>query len=220
MSSPCNQNRLLNKVLALLQHAEAALNVKKCNFSAKTIDYLGHGIRPRCLQIATHTASTTKELNLSTNVSVFRSFYGLQNNFCSFISSFVRIATSLNNKLKKGRPKHFGALTEKELLAMHKLREKLVSPPILYVIKQQKKIHTRYRRVHYIDRMHATTRATWRRKQTRWILIVSADKSRIDFPHHATKMSHDRLVGTNATTIPGQNTFHNLNWLQFVESDA
>lgn len=49
----------VKQVLTLLKHAGVRLNVKKCYFFTETIEYLGNVIRPRCLEIATHTTDTT-----------------------------------------------------------------------------------------------------------------------------------------------------------------
>lgn len=62
---------------------------------------------------------------------MLRSFFEQFIVFRRFAPDFARVAASLNNKLKKNRPKYCGGLTAEELRAMHEFHQKLVSLPIL-----------------------------------------------------------------------------------------
>lgn len=61
-------------VLTLLNNARATLKLKKCKFFTDTIDYLGHVIRPRRLEIASHKTDTIRGFQPPTLITELRSF--------------------------------------------------------------------------------------------------------------------------------------------------
>lgn len=64
-----NQINHVKQVLSILKDAGVTLKLMKCNFFTETIDYLGHVIRLRRLEIATHTTAAIKKLKLPTNIT-------------------------------------------------------------------------------------------------------------------------------------------------------
>lgn len=115
----------------MLAQYNFTLELKKSNFSKGFIDHLGYVSRPRRLKIATHTFDAFKRLKPPTNIPELCSFLRLCNESRRFVPNVDRIETSLNSKLKKGQPKHFGDSTAEEMRVMHELQEELMYAPTL-----------------------------------------------------------------------------------------
>lgn len=69
LRSPCDHINHVKQVWSPLQDAEGKLKLKNCNFCTGTIDYHDCAIRPRRLEIATHTMTALKKLKPPTNTS-------------------------------------------------------------------------------------------------------------------------------------------------------
>lgn len=121
----------VRKVLTLLHDAGVTLQLKKCKFFTETINYLGHVIRPRRLDISSHTTDAIRGLKALTSLTELRSFLGLCNVFRRFVPNFARLAAPLHQRLKKDQPATFGSLNEEELNSMNSLKNALISPPVL-----------------------------------------------------------------------------------------
>lgn len=96
----------------------SAPKAEKCNFLIGTIDYLGHGLRPRLLKIEAHMTNTIKRLGQPTKIIEHRWCLGLCKVFRCFVSIFAHIAAP-HNQNKKNQPPHFGASSVGELKAIH-----------------------------------------------------------------------------------------------------
>lgn len=95
------------------------------------MDYLGHVIRPRMLEIASDTTDAIKELRPVTNITELRSFLGFCNIFRKFVPNFKHIAEPLNRKSQKAHPKEFQGLAAVEAIAMKEFQIRLIAPPVL-----------------------------------------------------------------------------------------
>lgn len=114
--------------LTSLQSAELTHKLKNWNLFLDTIDYLEHVIRPRRLKPTARTADAIQKLRKLHNLIERRSFLELYNDFRRFIPSFALIAASLFRKKQKNKPRNFGPLFEKELIAMKIFQEIVISP--------------------------------------------------------------------------------------------
>lgn len=103
---------------------------KGVSFFTKTNDYLGHAIRPRILDIASHNASSISELQPPTNITELRSVLVLRNIFQRFVSNFARTAMSLNAKLRKDKPKTFRPFSGDKLKSIFLPKDSLISSPV------------------------------------------------------------------------------------------
>ncbi|CAK1597933.1 unnamed protein product [Parnassius mnemosyne] len=118
----------LEKVLQLLRSAKLTLKLEKCQFFQTQINYLGYeisseGIRPGNLKI-----QAVANFPEPKNVHEVRQFVGLSSYFRRFVRNFSVIARPLTNLTKKDVSWRFG---EEERDAFNKLKEKLVSRPLL-----------------------------------------------------------------------------------------
>lgn len=64
-----------------------------------------------------------------------KSFLGVCNLFRRFVPNFARIAALLNRKSEKGPTFHFGKLNETKIEALETLQYRLLSPPILALLR-------------------------------------------------------------------------------------
>lgn len=87
--SPRDSINLVKQFLSLLQDTKVSLKVKNCNFFTGTVDYLGHAVHPRRLEIATHTPTAIRELKPLEKITKLRLFLGICNLFLRFMSSFA-----------------------------------------------------------------------------------------------------------------------------------
>lgn len=124
-------------VFPLIQGAVFTLDLKICNFFTGVIDYLGYGIRPKILEIATHTMNAIKEPKPSSTFIKLFFFFETCNVLRGFVPSFAQIAAPISDLPKKYQSKYFCALTPAGLGTMHKLQEKQVSLPILALLNSE-----------------------------------------------------------------------------------
>ena len=121
----------LRVVLDLLMSAGVSLRIEKCHFFQESCDYLGHKISPGKLEVAKKCQEAIKKAIPPTNVTELRSFLGLCNVYRRFVASFARVAAPLTAKLQKDRPFNFGPLNKEETEAYERLRDSMISPPVL-----------------------------------------------------------------------------------------
>ena len=118
----------LEEVFRRLRQANVKLKPSKCSFARSQVEYLGHlvskhGVRPNPAKI---TAVT--EFPVPTNVKGVRSFLGLANYYRRFVKDFARIASPLNQLLRKDVRFQWDTACQ---TAFDTLKEALVSAPIL-----------------------------------------------------------------------------------------
>ena len=121
----------VENILSTLRNAGLSLKLNKCEFFTRSVNYLGHVVRPGKLEVASKTCKSVQEFLEPTTQTELRSFLGLCNVYRRFVKNFARISSPLNDLLTKGRPKELEPFTEAEYSAYKELKEKLVSPPVL-----------------------------------------------------------------------------------------
>lgn len=94
----------------------------KCSFLADVVDYIDLVIRPRHLNLASHTTDVIRALEPPTSISELKSFLGIGNVFQQFFLHFARIAALLNERLKKYQPATSLLISSKELDATEILK--------------------------------------------------------------------------------------------------
>lgn len=82
--------RYIREVLTLLNNANITFKLKKCQLFVKTVDYQGHVIRPRRLEIASHSTDAIHGLQKPTNITELQSFSGLCNILRQFVPNFCK----------------------------------------------------------------------------------------------------------------------------------
>ena len=122
--------RHVDEILDCLKRSGITLKIKKCKFFTKSVEYLGHIIRPGRLEIDhAHTASL-KEALPPKNKSELRSFLGLCNVYRRFVHRFSHVSGPLNELLKKNSSDSF-TLNETQLESFQNLIGTILSPPAL-----------------------------------------------------------------------------------------
>lgn len=121
----------VRKVITLLNNAGVSLKLKKRRFFTEAIDYLRYIIRPRRLEISSHTTEAIHGPKSPTNLTELRSILMLFNICSRFVRNFARLAAPLNKKLRKVQSSTFQALNEEVLLSVQSQKNALISLPVL-----------------------------------------------------------------------------------------
>ena len=99
------------------------------------MDYLGHGVLPGKLKVATDTAAALKEFVFPQTLTQLRFFLGDCNVYRRFVKDFSKISRPLTGMLKKEASRSFENPTEEQLTAFETLKDRLTSPPVLALPK-------------------------------------------------------------------------------------
>ena len=116
-----------NKLMERLTAANLKLQPDKCEFLRPEVAYLGHiidkeGIRPEPKKLG------VKKFPIPKNSKNIKQFLGLAGYYRRFIDGFSKIATPLNQLLKKDVKFNW---SEKQQEAFERLKEKLCEEPLL-----------------------------------------------------------------------------------------
>ena len=120
----------VNDVLACLSASGVTLKINKCRFFTKTVEYLGHVVKPGTLEIDQANKRSLREAKPPTTRTQLRSFLGLTNYHRRFIHRYAMIAHPLNELLKNNAPLEF-VLNDEQLAAFHQLIDAVLSPAVL-----------------------------------------------------------------------------------------
>ena len=124
-------------VLTILQRAGISLKLKKCNFSTKAVEYLGHVIKPGRLEVATKNTAAIEGFREPETQTQLRSFLGLCNVYRRFVPNFAQVSAPLNKLLKKEQGPKLEPFDDTERNAFKKSKEALASPPVLRLPQEQ-----------------------------------------------------------------------------------
>ena len=118
----------LRQVFDRLRHANLRLKPSKCNFACPQVKYLGHVVSPEGIAPDDDKISAVRDFPRPHNVKTVRSFLGLANYYRRFIKDFAKIASPLNQLLRKD---HKFVWTDSCEQAFKALKDALISAPIL-----------------------------------------------------------------------------------------
>ena len=118
----------LRQVFDRLRHANLKLKPSKCKFACTKVNYLGHIVSPDGIAPDNDKISAVKDFPRPHNVKTVRSFLGLANYYRRFVKDFSKIATPLNQLLRKD---HKFVWTDTCERAFNDLKEALTTAPIL-----------------------------------------------------------------------------------------
>ena len=121
----------VREVLTILKEAGFSLKLKKCKFFAKSVDYLGHVIRPGRLEVATKNTEAVECFKELTTQTELRSFLGFCNVHRRFVLNFARNAVPLNTFLRTRCTTELPRFNEEQSAAFELRKNALLSPPIL-----------------------------------------------------------------------------------------
>jgi len=132
---------VIEEVLSLLARYGLELNLSKCKFLQREIEYFGYRISAGNITLNKSKVKAIQDFPQPKTLKQLRSFLGLTGYFRKFIKDYARIAKPLCDLTKKDMPFTFD---EKELHAFETLQEKLTSRPVLalYNPKAFTELHT------------------------------------------------------------------------------
>ena len=120
----------LEKVLQLLSQSHFLVNKKKCLFSRRLIEYLGHIISGSKVSMDPSKLQCIKEWPVPKNVRGVRGFLGLTGYYRKFIKNYDQLVKPLT-KLTKKDGFSWSAEAQK---AFENLKDKLISSPVLTLL--------------------------------------------------------------------------------------
>ena len=123
--------RDVSKVMKILEEAGLSLNMRKCKFFSRTVDYLGHVVSPGRLAVAAKNTESIRKAVYPKNQTELRSFLGACNVYRRFVPNFSHVAAPLNKLLQKGQSSNIPELTPEQKEAFNLLKASLVEPPVL-----------------------------------------------------------------------------------------
>lgn len=118
----------LRTILDILRENELYGKVSKCEFLKRQIEYLGHIISDKGIQVNPKKIESVKKWEPPTNVTQVQSFLGLCNYYRRFVKDFAKIATPLTNLTKKDVAFTWGAIEQNSFEA---LKDTLTKAPVL-----------------------------------------------------------------------------------------
>ena len=123
--------RHVDEVLTVLRGAGLSLKLRKCHFFVKSVDYLGHVIRPGLLQVAEKNVDAVRQATPPRTQRQLRSFLGLCNVYRRFVKNFAHVAAPLTALTKKEQSFELSPFTEAQMEAFETLKQCLTTAPIL-----------------------------------------------------------------------------------------
>ena len=133
--------RHLEDALQRLRHHGLKLNIDKCRFGADSVEYLGHTLTAIGTKPGMDKTRTMRELKPPTTVRQVKAVTGLFNYFRPYVKNFAKIAGPLYKLQRQDSGWRGGLLPPEALAAFHKLRQILVSEPILAYPNSYGKFH-------------------------------------------------------------------------------
>lgn len=131
----------LKTVLVALKKSGFSLNIKKCKFFVKKVEYLGRIIENGTIKPSSIKTDALKNSPVPTNIKQVRQFLGLAGYFRKFIENFSTIVSPISSLLKKDAKWNWSDNCEKARLIVV---EKLTTCPILciYESERETELHT------------------------------------------------------------------------------
>jgi len=131
----------LYDVLVILRRYNLEINIAKCSFVRRNIEYLGYSLNNGTIKPSDRHISAVKCFPQPTNVVELQRFLGLTNFFRRFIENYAEKAKPLHNLLRKMESFDFNF---KCVQAFNMLKDALVTKPVLhlYNYKAETQLHT------------------------------------------------------------------------------
>ncbi|KAI3807785.1 hypothetical protein L1987_23719 [Smallanthus sonchifolius] len=127
LSEQADHELHLRLVLDLLRK-ELYAKFSKCEFWLKEVQFLGHIVKDKGIQVDPANIEAVKNWNAPKTPTEVRSFLGLAGYYRRFISNFSKIVVPLTALTHKGKPYEWGPKQEE---AFQTLKQKFCNAPIL-----------------------------------------------------------------------------------------
>jgi Reverse transcriptase (RNA-dependent DNA polymerase)/RNase H-like domain found in reverse transcriptase/Integrase zinc binding domain/Chromo (CHRromatin Organisation MOdifier) domain/Aspartyl protease len=118
----------VKQVLSRLRDYELTCKLKKCEFHATSLSFLGFVISPEGISMNSDRVIAINEWPIPTNVEEIQIFLGFANFYRRFIEGYSRVVSPITLLLRKGQRFHWSADCQ---AAFEKLKCRFTSAPIL-----------------------------------------------------------------------------------------
>ncbi|UYV76766.1 hypothetical protein LAZ67_14001978 [Cordylochernes scorpioides] len=135
---PYEHIKHLEDILGIFEQEDIKLNLNKCNFLQKEIQFLGYTINSGKYTPNNTNIEAILKLNRPYNVKTLQRFLGTINIYNKFIPHYAQIRSPLNEPLLKNAPWLGSAKHEQ---AFQTLKNALISQPVLYIYDPLKPCH-------------------------------------------------------------------------------
>lgn len=125
--------RHLDVVLTRLRKAGVTLNLEKCAFFKKEVEYLGHLVCPGQLKVHNKNTEALKRATFPKTKTHMKSFLGACNVYRRFVKDFAKRARPLTELTKNDVGPDLPEPTAEQLAAFEDLKQALVTPPVLTI---------------------------------------------------------------------------------------
>ncbi|UYV83493.1 K02A2.6-like, partial [Cordylochernes scorpioides] len=128
----------LDDILGIFEQEDIKLNINKCKFLQKEIQFLGYTINSGKYTPNNTNIEAILKLNRPYNIKTLQRFLGTINIYNKFIPHYAQIRAPLNELLLKNAPWLWSAKHEQ---AFQTLKNSLISQPVLYIYDPSKPCH-------------------------------------------------------------------------------
>ncbi|UYV77262.1 hypothetical protein LAZ67_15000280 [Cordylochernes scorpioides] len=128
----------LDDILCIFEQEDIKLNLNKCKFLQKEIQFLGYTINSGKYTPNNTNIEAILKLNRPYNIKTLQRFLGTINIYNKFIPHYAQIRAPLNELLLKNSPWLWSAKHEQ---AFQTLKNALISQPVLYIYDPSKPCH-------------------------------------------------------------------------------
>ncbi|UYV70155.1 hypothetical protein LAZ67_7002015, partial [Cordylochernes scorpioides] len=128
----------LDDILGTFEQEDIKLNLNKCKFLQKEIQFLGYTINSGKYTPNNTNIEAILKLNRPYNIKTLQRFLGTINIYNKFIPHYAQIRAPLNELLLKNAPWLWSAKHEQ---AFQTLKNSLISQPVLYIYDPSKPCH-------------------------------------------------------------------------------
>ena len=123
-------HKTMKEIFKILQEHDLYLKPEKCQFAKQQLSYLGYIISPDQVQIDPIKLKGISDWPISSIIKKTRKFLGFCNFYRKFIKDYAKIATPINQLVKKNTKFIW---IEKAQKAFNKLKKKFEEKPILII---------------------------------------------------------------------------------------
>lgn len=133
--------KIIKEVLEILKKYSFEINLDKCQFLRKRVEYLGYTISEQGITLSERHTEAIRKFPQPKSVHELQSFLGLTNYFRKFIKGYATLARPMYNLLKKSATFDFDSNC---VNAFKKLKSELIAYPVLrlYNPKAETELHT------------------------------------------------------------------------------